>query len=236
MKKATDLFQTRDRVVGRRGANGTEQPQDQPYDSMQVDDELPIGMSRGNQSDHSVNDVVQPTIPVTGAIRRLQTTAASKYPPLRQPLPKEPPTYNIVGYHATPIDNWASIKAKGLAIGKSSPAAQDWVGKWSGKAVYFHLQFPSHELANGYDPDTGEPYTITIETKLHHGAEYFVPDEDAATNVDETPDVIRHKGSIAVGYPTPPGDFIRVHLVDTLAARAWAKANVKRWPVTFHKV
>lgn len=236
MKKATDLFQTGDRVVGRRGANGTEQPQDQPYDSMQIPGELPIGMPGHEQSDHNVNNVVQPTIPVTGALHRLRTTAASKYPLLRKPLPNEPETYNIVGYHATPIDNWAPIRSKGLQLGKSAPGGQDWIDKWSGKAVYYHLQFPAHELHNGYDPDSGDPYSIVIETKLHYPAGYFVPDEDAATNVDKTPNVIHERGSIAVGYPNPPSEFIRIHMVDTSQARAWAKANVKRWSVTFHKV
>lgn len=167
--------------------------------------------------------------PETGVVE------ASKYPLLRTPVEGEPLTYDVVGYHSTNLDNWASISRYGLIPGKSAPSGQDWAGTWSGKAIYYHLSFPVHELDSSYDPDTGEPFSLVIETRIHNHAGYFVPDEDVSSDVDVTPDVIADKGSVAVGYSNPSGNFIKIHMIDTESSRAWAKANIKRWPVEFHE-
>jgi hypothetical protein len=160
---------------------------------------------------------------------------ASKYPPLRKPLPSEPQTYRVPAFHATLLDNWASIRSKGLRIGVSGPSAQDWKGKWSGKAVYFHLQFPKHELSNSvFD---GQPTVLVIEVDLNIGAGYIVPDEDASLNPDDVPKIMKSKGTIAVGYPIPPNTIKAVHLPDLPAAHAWAKKNVgSKFKVVYHPV
>lgn len=59
-KKSTSLFQTLDRGYGEQH-NAT-------------DGEVPIGMPKGDNSTHTVNDVVQPSITVQAAIQRLKAT------------------------------------------------------------------------------------------------------------------------------------------------------------------
>lgn len=144
--------------------------------------------------------------------------------------------YRVVGYHATTLDNWPSISRYGLIPGKSDPAGQDWKARWSGKAIYYHLDFPFHELDNGYDPDSGEPLALVIEVDIHACSHYFVPDEEVG-EPENTCQVIKDKGAVAVGYSMPPARFIAIHLADTEESRAWAAKNIKpRFKVQFHKV
>jgi hypothetical protein len=159
----------------------------------------------------------------------------SKYPLLRKPLESEPLTYNIVGYHATSPDYWKSIRRSGLIPGKNKAPGQSWDAKWKGKATYFHLDFPAHELDNGVTPD-GEFFVLVIEARMHGYPGYFVPDEDVNMDVNYTPKAIKNKEAIAYGYIVPPREFIAVHLPDVEEAHAWAKENCKGFTVKFHKV
>jgi len=160
----------------------------------------------------------------------------SKYPFLREPLPTEPQSVKFEAYHATSLDHWPTIKSKGLVPGKSKPSGQTWAGRWSGKGIYYHLQFPQHEIDNSFNPDDGEVFNLVIELQVHIYSGYVVPDEDVTTELDDTKNVIKDKNAVAVGYPMPPSSFKKIHLADTPEAREWAKKNVKRWPVEFHKV
>jgi hypothetical protein len=159
----------------------------------------------------------------------------SKYPFLREPQKGEPVSYDLTAYHATILDNWKGIQNKGLIPGKSEPAGQSWDPKWKGKATYFHLMFPMHEIENSYNPETGEPFVLVLEVKLKLPPEYLVPDEEVSTDLNYTPRAIKNKEAIAAGYITPTSSFVAAHLVDTPEARDWAKKNVKKLPVKFHK-
>lgn len=161
----------------------------------------------------------------------------SKYPFLRQRLDSEPYSYNIVGFHATNLDYWKDIQKTGLIPGKAEAPGQDFDSKWKGKAIYFHLDFPIHELTNGYDEETGQPFLLVIEARIHLPAEYIVPDEDVSLDVNYTPKAIKNKEAIAVGYITPPRQFIKIHLIDTPLARTWAKENINsKYVVEFHSI
>ena len=162
------------------------------------------------------------------------TRLAAKYEPIREPQPGEPGVYNLTGYHATTLDNWPGIRQKGLIPGGSKPAGQDWMGKYSGKAIYFHLQFPQHELDNGFNPETGEPFLVVIETSIRIPAGYVVPDEEAG-GPEDTPEIVRSHGPIAVAMRFPPTEIKALHLQDTPAAREWAKTSRAR-KVEFHDV
>jgi hypothetical protein len=160
-----------------------------------------------------------------------------KFPKLREPQPGEPAQYVTTGYHTTTPEVWKSIQRFGLTHRKAqAPPGQSWKGTYSGKGTYFHQELPKHEIRDSYDKDTGEPIMITVEAKLNHGAGYIVPDEEAGDPKD-TPQIMRDKGPIAIGYPTPPGNLPRVHLADTPAARQWAKDNLsKKHEAVFHDV
>lgn len=158
-----------------------------------------------------------------------------KYKQLRQPLDSEPLTYNITGWHSTSLDYWKSIRRYGLIPGKSDAPGQTWAPHWKNKATYFHLSFPGHELDNSFDPDSGEPYALVIETKLHGYPGYFVPDEEVSKDLDYTPKAIKNGEAIAYGYIVPPSEFQVIHLVGTEAARKWAVENCKGFTVKFHK-
>jgi hypothetical protein len=160
----------------------------------------------------------------------------SKYPFLREPVKGEPLTYDLFAYHSTSLDNWKGIQAKGLIPGKSDPVGQTWDPKWKGKATYFHLMFPYHELENSYDLESGDPYALVLEVKLKLPPQYLVPDEEVSSDLNYTPNAIKNKEAIAAGYITPTSSFVAVHLVDTPMAREWAKKNVKKVPVKFHKL
>jgi len=84
-------------------------------------------------------------------IRLHRIQEASKYPLLRKPLGNEPLSYSLEGYHATIIDSWPSIKRLGLIPGKGSAPGQSWQATFGGRAIYYHLTFPYHELFNGND-------------------------------------------------------------------------------------
>lgn len=60
-KTSTDLFQTTDRNFA-------------AVEDVQEQETYPIGMPKGDNSDHTVNDVVQPSITVQAAIKRLKAT------------------------------------------------------------------------------------------------------------------------------------------------------------------
>lgn len=159
----------------------------------------------------------------------------SKYPLLRKPLESEPYVYSITGWHATSPDYWKSIRRYGLIPGKGDAPGQSWDAKWKGKATYFHLDFPAHELDNGVS-DEGEFFVLVIETRLRGHAGYFVPDEDVNADVDYTPEAIKNGEAIAYGYNVPPREFIALHLPDVDEAREWAKQNCKGFSVVFHPV
>lgn len=55
-------------------------------------------------------------------------------------------SYELKLYHATPLENLESILDKGLIPGFKKPSGQDWLGDYSGKGIYFHSDFPKHEL------------------------------------------------------------------------------------------
>lgn len=158
-----------------------------------------------------------------------------RYPALRTPLPTEADTYRVRAYHSTNLDYWPSIQRYGLIPGKADAPGQDWKAKWSGKATYLHLSFPEHEIDNGYEKDSGNPYLLVIEMEFSNHPQYFVPDEDVNQDVNYTPTAIANKEAIAVGYIIPTTSFTKIHMIDTPQAREWAKANVKRLPVEFHQ-
>lgn len=159
----------------------------------------------------------------------------SKYPLLRQPGPDEPLTVKIHGYHTTLTDNWLSIRRTGLIPGRSKPSGQDWLGRWSGKGIYYHQRLPEHEIDSSFDTDTGEPTSLTIEVEFNIPPGYVVPDEDSGLSPDEALKALHGGDAIAVGYPVKPAYFTTVHLADTPAARQWAAENV-RHKVEFHPV
>lgn len=159
-----------------------------------------------------------------------------KYKPLRKQLPDDPPSmgYSFTGYHATSVDKWPSIRKKGLVPGATPPTGQDWLGKYSGKAIYYHTTLPLHEIDNAFESDTGELINIVIECSIRVYALYVVPDEEFGTPA-ETNTVLQSGGPVAVGMRLPPEDIIAVHVPDTASARRWAaSANAPR--VVFHAV
>ncbi len=161
----------------------------------------------------------------------------SKYPNLRSKLPSEPHSYKFNAFHATSLDYWPNIQRYGLIPGKQEAPGQDFDSYWKGKAIYFHLSFPMHELENSYDQETREPFTLVIEAEIYLPPEYIVPDEDVSTDVNYAPKAIENKESIAVGYITPPKQFKYIHMIDTIPAREWASKNInKRYEVKFHKI
>jgi hypothetical protein len=154
---------------------------------------------------------------------------------LRLPLPSEPPEYRLRLYHATLVDNWDSICATGLQAGKAEASGQDFDSKWKGEALYYFLHFPGHELDNGYDTETGEPYLLVIEAEATIPAQNIVPDEDTSGDVDYTPKAIQNREPIAVTDVIPATNFVCIHMIDTEAARQWASENVDGIEVKFHK-
>lgn len=60
----------------------------------------------------------------------------AKYPTIRIPEADEPLDYRIHAWHATSIDNWNSIKKKGLIPGMSVPHGQTRLGDFSGKGKF----------------------------------------------------------------------------------------------------
>ena len=165
---------------------------------------------------------------------KLKDLLESKYPLLRTPNAGEPLAYNIIGFHTTLTENWKSIRARGLIPGRSKPAGQDWAGAFSGKATYFHLALPLHELDSSIFDD--ELILFCIETRLHAYAGYFVPDEDVSTDLATTPEVIKDHGSVAVGYIIPPSEFICLHFADHPAAREFAGLHAGKFKVQFHNM
>lgn len=163
------------------------------------------------------------------------SVVASRFPLLRQPLASEPLSYRLTGYHATSTDNWLSIRRLGLVPGKADSVGQDWDPKWKGKATYFHLSLPLHEIDNLLDPTTGEPSGLVIEAVVSGHSGYFVPDEDVNDNVDYTPRAIKNQEAIAFGHKVPSAQFTRLHLADTLESRSWALKNCKGFKLAFHK-
>lgn len=164
-----------------------------------------------------------------------QLNEASKYPFLRIKLPSEPYSYKFNAFHATSLDYWANIQRYGLIPGKQEAPGQDFDSLWKGKAIYFHLSFPMHELENSYDESTGEPFMLLIEAEIHLPPEYIVPDEDVSMDVNYTPIAIKNKEAVAIGYITPTNRFKCIHMIDTVPAREWAAKNInKKYPVQFH--
>ncbi len=157
-----------------------------------------------------------------------------KYKPLRTPVDGEPSSYQVTGWHATSIDNWPSIRKIGLKPGKAEASGQTWDSKWKGKAIYYHLAFPEHEIDNcSYQ---GELHSVVIEANLHGFSGYFVPDEDVSDDVGYTPTAIKNKEAIAYGYIVPRSDIVAVHLPDIEEAHEWADKNCKGFTVRFHQV
>lgn len=164
-----------------------------------------------------------------------QVHTAAKYNPIREPQPGEPMVYHLTGYHATPVGYWRSIRQRGLVPGFNKPPGQDWHGEWSGIGIYFHLTFPGHEIDNGWlSPDEPESFNIVIEADIRIGPGYVVPDEEAG-KPEDTPDIVRTGGPIAVAIRIPPTDLRAVHVPDIPAAREWARTCRAR-KVVFHDV
>ncbi|GAG40639.1 unnamed protein product, partial [marine sediment metagenome] len=46
---------------------------------------------------------------------------------------------------------------------------------------------------------------------------------------------IKRGDAIVIGHKIPKSNFKKIHMVDTKAARKWAKDNVKGIPLVFHK-
>lgn len=146
----------------------------------------------------------------------------SKYPLLRSKEANEPYDYTFKKlYHATLIDTLPAIfKSRGLIPGRSKPAAQTWLGKYSGKAIYYFQEFPKHEILNSYDPDTGEPWSVVLEFSNYIiDAEYVVPDEDTGFKENETYKAIRQKETIAVGYIMPTSYLTAIYIINTKKAK-----------------
>ncbi len=169
-----------------------------------------------------------------GKLSALALAEGSKYKALREPVTNETLSYNVTGWHATSVDNWASIKKSGLKPGMAEASGQPWDSKWKGKAVYYHLTFPSHEIDNC--SFNGELHSVIIEARLHGYAGYFVPDEDVSEDVNYTPEAIKNGEAVAYGYVVPRSDFVCIHLPDVPESHEWAEANCKGFNVRFHEV
>lgn len=165
---------------------------------------------------------------------RLSLVSEAKYPAIREPAKGEPLDYRIHAWHSTSIDNWDGIKKKGLIPGAAPPSGQTWQGDFSGKAIYYHQMFPHHEVSESYDPDTGEPFILIIEVDFSIYSGLVVADEDMGSP-DDTYEVMKQKGAIAVGFPCKPNNFVALHLIDTPEARDWAKEHAKGFNVQFHE-
>lgn len=168
-----------------------------------------------------------------GQLRQL--IAEAKWNVIRKTSESEPLSYTIHGWHATLTDRWQSIQKQGLVPGKAGPAGQDWLGDYSGRAIYYHQAFPYHELSNSFDESDDEPATLLIEVQFSIHAGYVVPDEEFGTP-EMTQQIMNEKSPIAVAFPAKPDTFLKIHLVDSPGARTWAKTNVKNLPVEFHDI
>ena len=153
-------------------------------------------------------------------------------PKLRIPDPKEPSSYKLKAYHATNLDNISSILKKGLIPGFSKPSGQTWLGTYSGRAIYYHLSFPFHEVYNGADWDSGLAFAGVLEVKLDAPAELIVPDEEAGSKED-TPKIIRSKLALAIAMKVPTSKIKAVHLPDLPEAREFG-SKIKRVKVKYY--
>ena len=161
----------------------------------------------------------------------------AKYNPVRELEPGEPYTYDLTCYHATVLDFWPSIQRYGLIPGKENHPGQTWKTKYGGKAIYYHLSFPIHELLNSYDEQTGQPYNMVIEARFKMPGTYILPDEEISLDPAFTPKAIKNKDAIALFYGIPSRCFTHIHMIDTDLSRSWAKDNInKRFNVKFHPV
>lgn len=167
-----------------------------------------------------------------GYVRELLREA--RWDAVRKPMPGEPSTYKVHGYHTTVPEHWASIRKKGLVPGLAKPAGQDWLGAHSGKAIYYHQTLPLHELdAAAQGGDQLELLTLEVSFSVYAG--YVVPDEEAG-EAEDTPTIMAEKGPIAVFFPCKPNGFVALHLPDVPAAHRWADEEAHGMKVVYHAV
>jgi len=133
-------------------------------------------------------------------------------------LASEPAVYHLHGYHTTLLDNIPSILKFGLVPGFLSPAGQQWLGEYSGKGIYTHLDLPLHEIDNGYDTETGEPWLAVLELKVDVLAENLVPDEEFG-EPHETKNIVDQRSPVVIGRTIKPSNIVAIHLPDTEFAR-----------------
>ena len=163
----------------------------------------------------------------------MRSIIAAKYNVIRMPENDEPFEYKIHGFHTTLIDNWESIRRKGLIPGLRPPAGQTWKGDYSGKAIYLHQRLPLHEIDSSSFDDLEEPITLTIEVVFNIMSGYVVPDEEFG-KPEDTQKIMKQKGPIAVAIRIKPNTIKALHLPDTEGARVWATENSKRFKTIFH--
>lgn len=142
-------------------------------------------------------------------------------------------------YHATMTDNINSIIEKGLIPGFTPPPGQDWLGKHSGKGIYFHSVFPEHELFQYtmLEPDSGDvgeldAMPIVIEVEFDDVFTNFTLDEEEfGWNHEPTSSEImgalsKMRALVYLGK-IPPENITAVHFVDREGIREYTKELCK---------
>ncbi len=123
---------------------------------------------------------------------------------------------NTILWHATPLDNIPNILKKGFIPGASRPGGQSFKALWSGKGIYFHSNFPDHELDNSFDPDDKNIFTGIIEIKLDIDISRLRPDEDVSNDLTSVGGLkaLRQKESIAYLGRIPKNTIKKIWIVD----------------------